>query len=97
MADPHFAELFIFPVSEQTRLQLPAVSMTKVFITVFTIEGKSNIPDAGDFDNSMQECQKVDDNVYKRIAEYCLDIGDICSDQLVHKLNLSVPVKSQTP
>lgn len=43
--DPYFAELFIFPVSEESSYQLPDVMATKVFITVFLIEGKNDVPD----------------------------------------------------
>ena len=35
--------------------------------------------------------------MYKRIAEYCLDIEDICADNLVHELTLTVPVNDQKP
>ena len=38
-----------------------------------------------------------DRNVYKRIAEYCLDISEIRVDQMVHQLTLSLPVKSRQP
>ena len=37
------------------------------------------------------------DNVYKRVAEFCLDISEICQDQLVHELTLTVPVVGKKP
>ena len=61
---------------------------TKVFITVFIIEGNSDVPDPSDklnFSESAKNYDKVGEgNVYKRIAEYCLDIRDIRADQMVH-------------
>ena len=38
-----------------------------------------------------------DKNIYKRITEYCLDISDICDDQMVHELTLSLPVAKRDP
>ena len=46
--DPYFAELFIFPVSQESLKQLTEGMATKVFITVFTVEGKSEIPAAAE-------------------------------------------------
>ena len=37
--NPHFAELFIFPVSKQSESM-----STKVFISLLVVEGKSEIP-----------------------------------------------------
>ena len=94
--DPYFAELFIFPVSQESLKQLTEGMAAKVFITVFTVEGKSEIPAAAE-----QDFKEVggpsDRNVYKRIAEYCLDISEIRVDQMVHQLTLSLPVKSRMP
>jgi len=69
---------------------------TKVFITVFSVEGKSDIPVAAELEYDEFEAS-ADRNIYKRVAEYCLDISEIRADQLVHQLTLSLPVKSGKP
>ena len=60
------------------------------------VEGKTKVKEhlnTSDNDEFLKESNKGpnrrDKNVYKRIAEYCLDIRDICEDQLVHDLVLS--------
>lgn len=73
---------------------------TKIFVSILVIEGKSEIP----ADSSELELEGTKrgggashENVYKRIAEYCLDIGEICQDQLVHELTLTMPVIDKKP
>ena len=58
--------------------RLESYNNNKVFITVFVVEGKSEIPDQNQFEQGAEN--ENNDNVYKRIAEYCLDIGEICND-----------------
>jgi hypothetical protein len=41
------------------------------------VEGTGDVPEPSE-DNEMPGAK--DDNVYKRIAEYVIDIGDICHD-----------------
>lgn len=70
---------------------------TKIFITVFIVEGKGQVPEAISLPEYSEHADAKDNNVYKRVAEYCLDISDIRTDQMVHKLTLSLPIKSHSP
>ena len=70
---------------------------TKVFITVFTVEGNSEIPELSQMEQLVEGRTTLDSNVYKRIAEHCLEISDICADQLVHQFTLNLPVISRNP
>ena len=98
LKDPHFAQLFMFPVKEDEVKEgrLESYDNNKLFITVFVVEGKSEIPDQNQFEQS-KGAENENDNIYKRIAEYCLDIGEICNDQLVHELTLTLPVHDKCP
>ena len=80
LKDPHFAQLFTFPMKDDGAKEgrLESYNNNKVFITVFVVEGKSEIPDQNQFEQGAEN--ENNDNVYKRIAEYCLDIGEICND-----------------
>ena len=95
---PRFDELFVFPVGEDQQL---VAAEGKVFISILTVEGKGDIgepdPALDGHDPLSGSRAPSDTNVYKRVAEYCLDIGDICEDQLVHELALTIPVPSKQP
>ena len=72
----------------------------KLFISVFTVEGSGEIPsmlpskpcDTG----SPPGPNEQDKNQYKRIAEICLDLEEV-TDQLVHEMNLPIPVRELNP
>ena len=55
------------------------------------MEGSGEIPD------TTEVSPKNDPNVYKRIAEFCLDINEIRQDQLVHQLTLQMDVDDLEP
>lgn len=99
--DPYFAELHVFPGASVDSFDQENTS-TKVFISILTVEGKTKVAEhMNSSDNELLQDSKCPDrrdkNVYKRIAEYCLDIRDICKDQQVHDLILTLPAKSKNP
>ncbi len=51
-----------------------------MFISILTVEGKTEISDPPIFntDDGNALIVDADKNVYKRVAEYCLDLGEIC-------------------
>ena len=76
-----------------------------MFISIFSVEGKSAIPDANEYEREMarensqrqaaarhgtvnsdsaEPAYMSGANVYKKLAEYCLDISEVYEDQLVH-------------
>ena len=73
----------------------------KLFISVFIVEGKGEVPkmlphNISSNEGSSSESNEKDQNQYKRIAEICLDLDEI-SDQLVHELTLNLPVTDLNP
>ena len=96
VTNPNFSELFIFPVNSDAcdpgieSEKQSGVDTTKIFVSLLTVEGKSDIPAGPDELDELRQRRRRDDgtsgavtamnpeNVYKRVAELCLDIGEIC-------------------
>ena len=89
--DPLFNELFIFPFGDDNMVNMPRSFTHQVFVTVLTVEGSGEIPDPAEIS------PKNDPNIYKRIAEFCLDVTEIRQDQLVHQLTLELDVDDLDP
>ena len=98
VTNPTFNELFIFPFSDQK--DASTNNEKKLFISVFIVEGSGDIPSL----LPSKPCEtgsppgpsEKDQNQYKRIAEICLDLEEV-SDQLVHEMNLPLPVRELNP
>ena len=69
--DPLFNELFTFPFGDENMMNMPRSFTHQVFVTVLTVEGSGEIPDP---DEVSPKCEP---NIYKRIAEFCLDVTEI--------------------
>ena len=56
------------------------VDTTKIFVSLIIVEGKSGIPSSPSEQEEVIQLEgatKSYENVYKRVAELCLDISDV--------------------